>query len=93
MIEPMAEVRSHLKNHYSSDPELIDNIADLTLSRRVLPGTLIYLSLFVINVVVNSYNQIHPALVFTAGVLLLLCLFRISLFVWYRQICLWNPRI
>jgi two-component system sensor histidine kinase/response regulator len=94
MIEPMAEVSSHLKKHYSSEPEeLLGYIADLTLSRRVLPGTLIYLSLFVVVVVVNSYNQIHPALVYTAGVLLLLlCLFRISLFVWYRQICLWNPR-
>lgn len=99
MTEPKAEKRDKngfdrtAANHVAG-LEQLRYLADQTLSLRVLPGTLIYLSLFIANVWVNSYHKVHPDLVATACILLLILgICRVILFVWFREIHCWNPRL
>ncbi len=77
-----------------SDQEQLILSANHSLSLRVLPGTLIYVVLFIINVYANSYHLQHPVLVYTAGSLLILFgLYRLALFIWFEQLHQWNSRI
>ncbi|MDJ0805879.1 MAG: ATP-binding protein [Gammaproteobacteria bacterium] len=80
--------------HFTPDREQLIISSDRSLSLRVLPGTLIYVVLFTINVYANAYYLERPILVYTAGTLLVLIgLFRLALYVWFERLHAWNRRL